>query len=305
MIYHTRIAPSPTGMFHMGTARTAIFNWLMARATGGSFTLRIDDTDASRNDASAVKVIYDAMDWLGLDYDNTFRQSDRGVAYSRVISRLVDSGRARLVEADKRDPVTGDIVGRSVVTKLNVPDALPDVWADVIKGDIRITDKDRDIIGDLVLARSDGSPTYHFASVADDIASDVNLVMRGVDHTANTAKQVAIWRAISDAPMPEFAHLGLIEVIDPDSGKRKKLSKRDAGASLLDYRDAGVHPDAMFNYLLRLGWSPSDPNFDKHTPLITRDMALEMFIGGGKMKNSPVLFDPTKLNWYDRKYKAK
>ena len=266
--------------------------------------LRIDDTDDNRNDQNAVDVIYDAMDWLGLDYDSTFRQSNQKPSYGNTEAKLFDAGLVRRVEADKRDPVTGDVIGRGVVTKLNVPDNLPADWTDMIKGSVKITEKDIDLIRELILMRSDGSATYHFASVVDDVDSGRNLIMRGVDHTANTAKQIAIWTALG-GDMPQFAHLGLIEVIDPDTNKRKKLSKRDKGASLLDYRDAGVHPDAMFNYLLRLGWSPSDPNFDKHTPLITRDDAVKMFLSDGKMKNSPVLFDPAKLDWYNRKYKGR
>lgn len=303
-MYVTRIAPSPTGMFHVGTARTALFNWLMAKASGGKFILRIDDTDAARNDPAAVKVIFDAMDWLGLDFDETFSQSDH-----IANSLYTDCGMALREDglADFRDE---DFVDGRAPLRLKAID-LPDHWNDEIKGAIKITDSDRKLCDGLVLVRSDGAPTYHFASMIDDLFTGVNLVIRGVDHVSNTVKQLAIAEALRKAalpwaltPGPKFAHLGLIEHIDPLDGKRKKISKRDAGSNIMEYRDAGVHPDAMFNFLLRLGWSPSDANFDAHTPWVTRERAIEMFATAGRMKNSPVLLDPKKLASLDRKIKA-
>lgn len=284
----TRVAPAPSGNFHVGTARTAYFNWLLAKATGGEFILRIDDTDDARNDEAYVDVIKDAMDWLGLDYSTSFRQSSRRASHVDHAKALVDKGLARM---------DGDAI------RLNLADDLPTTWVDEISGTIKVTDNDRKLVGDLVLVRSDGHPTYHLSSIIDDVTSGVNYIARGTDHTSNTIKQIAIARAVFGAEKIDamkFAHLGLIEIVV--DGKRKKLSKRDEAASLLKFRDDGVSPEAMLNFLLRLGWSPSDANFDKHTKMITKDMAIELFMTGGKMKNSPVLFDPMKLASYNRAY---
>lgn len=300
----TRIAPSPTGMFHMGTARTAIFNWLAAKASGGTMILRIDDTDENRNDVEAVRVIHDAMAWLGLDYGTTFNQSDKKETYAGIADTLVEAGMAY------RDPNDAKDGSDAVPIRLKgTSDIIPKEWHDTIKGTIVVSDKDREAIDGLVLVRSDGSPTYHFASVVDDVGCGVNYVIRGTDHISNTPKQLAIINLLDKMGMqcdeypstPSYAHVGLIDVKTAD-GKRKKLSKRDDGASLLTFKDNGIHPDAMFNYLLRLGWSPSDPNFDKHTPYISKDMAVELFLTAGKMRNSPVLFDNDKLNWYNKHY---
>lgn len=293
--YITRIAPSPTGMFHLGTARTAYFNWLAARASGGRFILRIDDTDAARNDNAYVDVILDAMKWLGLDYDCMFRQSTRQDVYACYADRLLD---ADLAYRDVTDAGTA-IRLRPVSSRL--------AWKDMIAGSIKITDSDRKNADGLVLMRSDGSPTYHFASIIDDIDMGVNLVIRGTDHINNTSKQIAIMTALDlllHTPIHpiEFAHIGLIDhMVD---GKRKKMSKRDASASLLDYRDRGYDPDAILNFILRLGWSPSDANFDKKVKMLDRDMAVRMFLTDGRMRNSPVLFDPVMLDALDRRYKA-
>lgn len=298
MNFVTRIAPSPTGLFHMGTARTAYFNWLLARASGGRFILRIDDTDAARNDDSFIKVILDAMDWLGLDYDTIFRQSDRYLAHDDVAHRLIAAG---LCTADHSD------IGTAY--RLNLPpDALPATWTDEIAGTIKVTDNDRKNVSSLVLLRSDGAPTYHFASIVDDLACGVNYIVRGNDHLNNTIKQIAIVEAMKlaglyDGDLPKFAHLGLIQVVNAD-GKRVKLSKRDASASLLGFRDAGCSPAAMLNFLLRLGWSPTDANFDKTTKMVPKDDAVKLFLTAGRMRNSPVLFDPVFLNTLDRRYKA-
>lgn len=298
MTYRTRIAPSPTGLFHMGTARTAYFNWLAARASGGAFILRIDDTDDARNDDAYIDVIMDAMSWLGLDSDVVFKQSDRSDAYADYADRLVKAGSAYL-----------DVGDNGTAVRLRIPDNFPDFWTDRIAGKIKISDRDREVIDGLVLIRSDGKPTYHFASIVDDIDYMINLVIRGSDHIANTPKQLAILTALDNifsTPVHkiEFAHVGLIETIDPDTGKRKKLSKRDAGASLLDYRDKGYSPDAMLNFLLRLGWSPTDGNFDKTHKIVDRDLATSLFLNDGKMRSSLALFDPVVLDKLDRRWKA-
>lgn len=280
MSYVTRIAPSPTGDFHLGTARTAWFNWLAARASGGKFLLRIDDTDLARNSEASVKVIYDCMDWLGLDFDATFRQSDRLDRYRAVAQDLVDQGKA--IVADN-----GAIL---------MKDGLSTPWVDLIKGPLMPGEEHDKLASDQVLMKADGMPVYHFASVVDDIDMGVNLVIRGIDHMTNTFRHVGIYHALR-ADLPRFAHLGLI-MLDG-----KKMSKRDGAASLLGYRDAGIDPDAMLNFLLRMGWGPKTD--DKSMAMIDRDRALELFLTGGSMKNSPAAFDAPKLASYDRKYKAR
>lgn len=288
--FTTRIAPSPTGLFHLGTARTAYFNWLVAKASGGKFILRIDDTDAARNDEAFVKVILDGMDYLGLKPDALYRQSQRSEIYASYLDKL---------------KTNGAVWEDNGCWRLRLPANMPMTWKDAIKGDIKVTDNDRDLISQLVVQRSDGSPTYHFASIIDDLDLGVDFVIRGVDHISNTPKQLAILVALGiDVSEMTFAHLGLIEIINAEK-QRKKLSKRDGAASLLNFRDAGVTPEAMLNFMLRLGWSARAGDFDKTHPLVTKDEAAKIFLSDGTMKSSPVLFDQAKLDWYDKKYKMK
>lgn len=312
MGYVTRIAPSPTGLFHLGTARTAYFNWLAARASGGRFILRIDDTDAARNDEAYVNVILDAMAWLGLDYDAVCRQSERAATYANIAKMMLDKGSAY-----------EDVTDAGTAIRLRLPDDLPATWDDRITRGIRVTDEDRKLIDGLVLVRSDGTPTYHFASIVDDLSMGVNLVIRGDDHLNNTIKQIAIAKGVHAAfrdldegiaalsgkpvepmPIPEFCHVGLIFMIDPETGKRRKMSKRDKGVSLLEYRDSGYSPDAVLNFLLMLGWAATDANFAKKFKMVTKEDAVNLFLTAGNMKNRPALFDPVLLDTLDRRFKA-
>lgn len=283
----TRIAPSPTGLFHIGSARTALFNFLAARASRGRFVLRIDDTDTARNSDDAVRVIDDAMAWLGLTPDLRVRQSDRLPLYRSLAEGLVAAGLAR------RD---------GAAVRLS-PGTLPGYWDDTLSGRVAVTDHDRALADGLVLVRSDGMPTYHLASVADDMDLGVTWVIRGIDHFANTAKHVAIWSALArldwpgaGRPLPLWTHLGLI------TRGGRKVSKRDGSASLLDHRDAGVDPDAMCNFLLRLGWGPTVD--DRTTRTIDRARALDLFLAGGRMRASPANMDDALLASLDRKYRG-
>jgi glutamyl/glutaminyl-tRNA synthetase len=285
MNHVTRIAPSPTGMFHLGSARTALFNWLIARSTQGKFILRIDDTDNSRNNEDAVQIIDDALAWLKLDYDLRVRQSDRLPLYNQMVVCLLDAG---LAFYD----------GNAVRFK---PKNIPTSWNDTIAGDISITSQDHKAIDGLVLIRSDGMPTYHLSSTVDDMNLGITWVVRGVDHLTNTAKHITLWNALNDVlssniPLPLFSHVGLI------TQNKKKISKRDGAASLLSYRDNGIDVDAMVNWMLRLGWGPTID--DKTTSTILRDRALLLFLNGGKMRSSPANMDPALLLALDRKYKA-
>jgi len=183
------------------------------------------------------------------------------------------------------------------------PRIFPDSWTDTVSGKIAVTTKDHSVIDGLVLVRSDGMPTYHFASVADDMALGITLVVRGIEHMPNTAKHVALWNALAildwpgrSAPLPQFSHVGLI------TQGGKKVSKRDGSASLLDYRDRGVDPDALFNWLLRLGWGPTVD--DKTTKTISRSRAIDLFLAGGRLRPSPANMDLALLDSLDRKYKG-
>lgn len=248
-----RFAPSPTGFLHIGGARTALFNWLYARHTGGTFILRIEDTDAARNSQEAVAVILDGLRWLGLDWDEgpltadatgaskgdcgPYYQSQRKENYQRRVEALLSRGLAYEHEGAvkfrmQREPV---------------------VIKDLVVGDVvrKLTDRE-ELDPDFVILRSDGQPMFHLVNVIDDIEMDVTHVIRGEDHLSNTAKHIALFNAFGVKP-PHYAHIPLI--LNADGSK---MSKRDCGASLAGYSDEGFLPEAVVNYLCLLGWSPKD-----------------------------------------------
>lgn len=280
-MYNTRIAPSPTGNLHLGTIRTAYFNWLAARASGGKFVLRIDDTDLIRSEGKYTDVILESMDWLGLDYDKLVYQSDRFDRYTKVAHDLISRNRAIELE--------NGAIGLSA-------DMIPDEWIDVAFGKMTVSDREKELSAGLILIKSDGSPSYHFATVVDDVDFNINFIIRGQDHIQNTTKQISLFRNL-DAELPKFAHVGLIH------HNKKKLSKRDDAASILYYRDLGYDPDAILNLLLRLGWGPK--NEGKEHKIIDREFALSIFLDGGNMRSQSANMDLSMLESYDRKYKAK
>ncbi|BCM87827.1 glutamate--tRNA ligase [Methylobacterium indicum] len=293
--YRTRIAPSPTGFMHIGTARTALFSWLAAKATGGDFVLRIDDTDQERNNEAAVQPILDGLKWLGLNWDEFYRQSERSEAYAIIAQELVDAGLATIAE--------------NGATLLALPpELMPRTWRDEVGGEMHVTGDMMKLIDGLPLLRGGdklGQATYQFASIVDDYAMNISYIIRGTDHIANTPKQIAIWEAINQArirnnlascPLPKFAHVGLI------FANKKKMSKRDGAASLLDYRDRGYDPDAIFNFLLRMGWGPKEDN--KANSVLNRERALTMFLTAGNMRAANANFDGQKLDWFDRRFKG-
>lgn len=266
---------------HLGTSRTAYFNWLAARASGGKFLLRIDDTNTAKSRDDYVDIIYQAMDYLKLDFDHTFRQSDRLARYQQVTDDLIARGKA--YRADGAVFLRHDLTATS--------------FTDQALGTVKATQFDHDFISTFVLIKSDGMPTYHFANVVDDIDYDINYVIRGNDHTNNTMKQIALYQAIG-APIPQYAHIGLL----CDMATGKKMSKSDGAKSLLDYQAAGIDPDAMCNFLLRMGWGPKVD--DKTTTMLPRDRALALFLNGGRLRGVPSKVDFAALASYDRKYKA-
>lgn len=289
--YITRIAPSPTGDMHLGTARTAYFNWLAAKASGGQFILRIDDTDLDRNKEECINVIYKTMDWLNLKADAVFQQSLRTSSYVKTAEQLLDNGIA--VKLDN-----------GAIALLWDKDN-PRTWVDAISGTQYITDTNIEQIDRrLILLRGGdklGQPTYPLASIYDDYDLGVNYIIRGKDHISNTPKQLAIWWAINKInkahrPIPKFTHLGLI------TKDKKKLSKRDGAASMLSYMEKGYDSDAILNFMLRLGWGPRVD--DKTTAVIDKERAIDMFLVDGNMRNSDAGFDQAKLDSFDKKYKA-
>jgi glutamyl-tRNA synthetase len=307
----TRFPPSPTGYLHIGGARTAIFNWLFARKSGGKFILRIEDTDKQRSSDEARRAILESMEWIGLDWDEgPYFQSERYDIYNACIARLLSSGMAyhchctpeELEQKRKAAMLKGlkpkydgkcrDLglgpAPRSVV-RLKTPQTGITKFNDLIKGSIRFDNEELD---DLILKRSDGSPTYHLAVVADDISHGVNYVIRGDDHVNNTPRQIAIYIALGE-PIPNYAHVPLI--LAPD---RTRLSKRHGAVSVLAYRDMGYLPQALLNALVRLGWSYGDQEKFTKEELIQK-FSLENVGKSAGIFNAEKLLD---LNaWYIRR----
>lgn len=277
----TRFAPSPTGYLHVGGARTALFNWLYARHTGGRFILRIEDTDTVRSTTESVDAIFQALQWLGIDWDEgPYFQSRRSDIYHAFARQLYESGHAyyctcspEAVEAMRQRAVAAGANPRydgtcrdrglgpqaGAVLRFRSPATGTTVLDDVVKGPIAFQNAE---IDDFVIVRSDGSPTYNFVVVVDDIAMGVNTVIRGDDHVMNTPKQIQIYRALG-ATLPVFAHVPM--VLGPD---RTRLSKRHGAMSVTAYRDMGYLPEAFINYLVRLGWSHGDQEFFTRAELI-------------------------------------
>jgi glutamyl-tRNA synthetase len=297
----TRFPPSPTGYMHVGGARTALFNWLYARKNNGKFVLRIEDTDTVRSTQASVDAIFEAMDWLELDWDEgPYFQTQRFDIYRDHLQRLLESGDAYYctctpdeVEAmrqkakaagtkpkyDGRCRERGLTRSDNAVIRFKSPLAGTTVVEDVIKGNIVFQNSEQD---DFVVCRSDGTPTYNFVVVVDDITMGINTVIRGDDHVMNTPKQILLYRALK-SPLPVFGHVPMV------LGKDKtRLSKRHGAMSVTAYRDMGYLPDAFINYLARLGWSHGDQEFFTRQELVDK-FDLE-HIG-----RSASVFDPDKL----------
>jgi len=284
MKHIVRIAPSPTGQLHIGTLRTAYFNWLIANQNPDStFIVRIDDTDLSRSQDDLIQPIFDSLTSYGLKWDLTFRQSSRFSRYQDLAQDLINSGKA--IRSD------GAVMLNNVhAYSLDADDA--DLkWTDTITGPkTKISPDLGFLIRNQVIIKSDGSPTYNFASAVDDMDYGVTWIVRGTDHIVNTYKQVIFFNLFGK-PLPLFTHVGL--VCHPSG---KKVSKRDS-----DSMDLSQYiPDALLNYVLRLGWSPSQD--DKTNNIIPMDKAINLFLSGGKMRAPNSKLDLTKLQWYNKKY---
>jgi glutamyl-tRNA synthetase len=295
-----RFAPSPTGALHVGGARTALFNWLLARGTPeAELVLRIEDTDRERSTQANVSGIFEALEWLGIDYDGEpVFQSRNAPRHGEVIERLLSEGRAYRSTAG-RDEVDawraehgnrgfrGTDEGQGAV-RLRVPDDGVTVVCDVIRGESEFANELQD---DLVIARADGTPVYHTAVVVDDLDAGITHVVRGADHYSNTPKQMLILAALGEAP-PVYAHVPLLH--GPDG---KKLSKRHGAASVQDLRDAGYLPEAVRNYLALLGWGAAGAEETFYTDeQLFGEFSLE------RVSRSPAVFDEQKLRWMNGRY---
>ncbi len=289
---NTRIAPSPTGGMHFGTLRTAYFNWLAARSSKGRFLVRIDDTDAARNVKDKGQEFFDTLDFLGLSWDASFNQSEYAHIHRDYIETLVDERYAARTET-----------GAVLITE----PILGETWHDELTGPIEISPTVIAQASKICLLRggrtdAERTPTYQLASVVDDWRSHINHIIRGTDHISNTPKQIAIWNALNccfpndTKPLPKFSHVGLIF-----AGKGQKLSKRVDKYNFTNYIKEGIHPDALLNFMLRLGWSPSQDN--KLNSIIPKSRAISMFLKGGRMSNREARMDLQKLAWFDKKYK--
>ena len=311
-----RFAPSPTGFLHVGGARTALFNWLFARSTGGTFVLRIEDTDLERSSEEMVHAITDGLTWLGLDWDEgPFFQSERVGEHREAAEKLLEQGNAyrcfcdpdqleaerltareagedwsydgRCRRIDSSEAEKRAEAGETFAIRFSIPRDDAVRFEDLIHGNTRV---DSSQIEDFVLLRSDGQPTYQLAVVVDDAWMQISHVIRGDDHLSNTPKQILLYRAL-DAPVPEFAHLPLI--LGPD---KKRLSKRHGATSVGEFRERGFESEAVTNFLSLLGWSPGDDR-----EFLRREELVKLFTLD-RVHKKPAVFDEAKLEWLNGQY---
>jgi len=314
MTIRTRFAPSPTGYLHIGGARTALFSWAYARKMGGSFILRIEDTDLERSTQESVQAILDGMSWLNLDYDEgPFFQMERMDRYREVLGQLIAEGKAyycyttpeeldALREAQRASGEKPRYDGRWRPEQGKVLPALPEgvkpvvrfknpqhgvvAWDDMVKGRIVFESSELD---DLIIARPDGTPTYNFCVVVDDLDMGITQVIRGDDHVNNTPRQINILKALG-ATIPQYAHVPMIL-----GGDGERLSKRHGAVSVMQYAEEGFLPEALINYLARLGWSHGDAE------IFSVDEFVEWF-GLDHISKSAAQFDADKLRWLNQHY---
>lgn len=305
----TRFAPSPTGYLHIGGVRTALFSWLFARHHGGRFVLRIEDTDRERSTEESIEAILTGMRWLGLDYDEgPIRQTDRFARYAAVAEAMLAAGTAyrcwcsreeleamRAAQVSRGDNPRYDgrcrnrrepVAGVAPVIRFRNPGEGSVTVHDLVRGEVTFANAELD---DLILVRSDGVPTFHFGVVVDDADMGITHVIRGDDHLTNTPRQINMIRALG-MPVPAYAHLPMI--LGPDGAR---LSKRHGAVNVLEYREQGYLPDAVLNYLVRLGWSHGDQE------LFSREEMTRLF-DLAAVNGAPSRFDPAKLTWLNQQY---
>ncbi len=282
-----RFAPSPTGKVHIGNIRAAIFNWLYARHTGGKFLLRIEDTDLVRSTKEAIDKVLEAMEWLGLDYDEpVVYQTHNLPDHLAAVEKLIASGHAYRAVKESKNAVTGETMTGEVVL-FRMPKEGVIEYDDLVKGHMRKKAEDTQ---DFVIVRSDGSPVFHIANVVDDIKQGITHIIRGDDHVENTFKHIQIFKALG-APVPQYAHLPMIV-----NAQGKPYSKRDGAAFVGEFHDQGYLPEALFNYLLLLGWNPGDDR-----EVLSRDEMVRLF-SLEHCNSSPAKFDIKKLTWMNGEY---
>jgi len=304
-----RFAPSPTGVLHIGGVRTALFNWLFARQQKGVFVLRIEDTDQGRSTDESIQAIIEGMKWVGLDWDEgPFRQTERMDRYRSHAMQLLEKGqaywcacKAEELDARRKEAESKGLSpkydsrcrdrgltnpARDAALRFKAPQEGETVVDDLIKGKIVF---DNNVQDDLIILRSNGYPTYNFSVVVDDALMNITHVVRGDDHLTNTPRQVPIFQALG-FPVPQFGHLPMI--LGPD---KARLSKRHGATSIMAYKDMGYLPDAMVNYLVRLGWSHGDQE------LFTRQELIEKF-SWKNVQTSAAVFNPEKLLWVNAEY---
>ena len=319
-----RFAPSPTGHIHVGNARTALFNWLFARRQGGVYVLRIEDTDLERSEARYETQLLEDLKWMGLDWDEgpdtggpygPYRQSDRTEIYRTTALRLVQEQKAYYcfctpeeLERERQEAVAAQspqiysgkcrklgpgeaerrlAAGEAAAIRLKIPEH-PIKFHDIVHGPVEFASE---VVSDLIIVRSNGMPVYNYVVVIDDAEMKITHVIRGDDHLSNTPKQVALYEALG-LPVPEFAHLSTI--LGPD---RERLSKRHGATSIANFRDMGILPEALVNYLALLGWAPTGGNRETFTRQeLVKEFSLE------RVTPSPAVFDMEKLYWLNRHY---
>jgi glutamyl-tRNA synthetase len=298
VLMRVRFPPSPTGALHIGNARTALYNWLLARGSGGQLVLRIEDTDRERSTPENVDKIFESLDWLGIDWDEgPIYQSANAERHAQVVRQLLDEGKAyrstagpeqvkAYKEANGGRGFRGAEEGEGAV-RLRMPDEGVTLVRDVIRGE---TEYENALQDDLVIARADASPTNHLADLVDDIDAGITHVVRGADHYSNTPKHVRIYEALG-AEVPTYAHLPLLH--GPDG---KKLSKRHGAASVQDLRDSGYLREAVINYLALLGWG-----YDESTTFFSIAELQELF-SLERVSKAPAVFDEQKLRWVNGRY---
>ena len=319
-----RIAPSPSGNLHIGTARTALFNYLFAKKNNGKYILRIEDTDLDRSSQAYIQNIYDSLKALGLNWDEgpdvggpygPYQQSERFDIYPKYAQKLIDAGYAyecfctqEELDAEKQESIKNKkphvysgrcrhlseeekaklrAEGRKPSIRFHVPESGETKFTDMVKGDLKF---DNSLIGDFVIMKSNGTPTYNFAVVIDDMEMKISHIIRGEDHISNTAKQILIYEALG-AEIPQFGHLGMI--LAPD---RSKLSKRHGATAVSEFVEKGYLTEALLNFVALLGWSPSDGHEIKSLDEIIADFRIN------EVSSSNSIFEYDKLNWMNGQY---